>query len=162
GGGGGTIVMRAPAGGAGAGGPGPDIASLSLRQATAQQFTAAEREKAELPRPPEENSEMDVQLRPGLLVESEIIIENIPHTLYVPLQAVFEKAGKTAVFVRAGNRYEQRTVKLGKRTESQVAILEGLRQGDWIALTDMEAGKSKPSKKEKTAPQRAQPAMPKG
>src|SRR5262249_18230144 len=44
GGGGGTIVMRAPAGGAGSGGPGPDIASLSLRQATAQQFTAAERE----------------------------------------------------------------------------------------------------------------------
>ncbi len=103
---------------------------------------------------------MDVLLRPGLLVESEIIIESIPNTLYVPLQAVFEKAGKTVVFARAGKRYEQRAVKLGKRTESQVAVLEGLRQGEWITLTDMEGGKSKPSKKDKAPPQRAQPALP--
>lgn len=150
-----------PSGGPSGGLPAdPDIASLSLRQASAQQFAAEDREKAQLPPPPEESSEMDVLLRPGLLVESEIIIEKIPNTLYVPLQAVFEKGGKTVVFARNGNRYEERTVKLGKRTESQVAVVEGLRDGEWIALSDMEGGRPKPSKKEKAPGPRAQPALP--
>ncbi len=155
--GGGAVIRMGP------GGPGPasDLLSLSLRQASGQQFTAAEREKAQLPQPPEEHSVMDVLLRPGLLVESEIIVEKIPNTLYVPLQAVFEKGGKTVVYARAGSRYLPRTVKLGKRTESQVAIVEGLRQSDVVALADMETGRL-PSKKDKdkgSAP-RSQPALP--
>ncbi len=146
----------------GPGGAPPDIASLSLRQLGGKQFTSEEREKAELPPPPEENSVMDALLRPGLLVESEIIVEKIPNTLYIPQQAVFEKGGKTVVFARVGGRFVPRLVKLGKRTESQVVILEGLREGDAVALADMEEGRV-PSKKDKgPAAPRAQPAMPAG
>jgi HlyD family secretion protein len=154
------VMIQPPGAGGPAAAPGAiDIASLSLRQAGGQQTTAEEREKATLPPPPEENSVMDVLLRPGLLVESEIIIEKIPNAIYVPQQAVFEKAGKTVVFARARNRFEPRVVKLGKRSESQVAIVEGLREGEWISMSDMEAGRS-PSKKDKAAPQRSQPAVP--
>ncbi|HYM11276.1 MAG TPA: efflux RND transporter periplasmic adaptor subunit [Bryobacterales bacterium] len=163
------VTMRAPAGAPppGPGGPpGPagarptDIASLSLHQAVSQKFTAEEREKAELPAPPEEHSVMDVLLRPGLLTEAEIIVEKIPNTLYVPQQAVFDKSGKTVVFARVGSRFEQRVVRLGKRTESQVAILGGLRQGDWIALQDMSAGRPQPSKKQQGPAPKPQPALP--
>ena len=145
----------------GAGGPGgpPDLASLSLRQAAAQQFSAADREKAQLPAAPEEGSVMDVLLRPGLLVESEIIVEKIPNTLYVPQQAVFEKSGRSVVFVRAGTRFDARPVKLGKRSESLVAVLEGVRQGDWIALQDMETG-PQPAKKDKTKDKGKSPSQP--
>lgn len=162
GGGGVSIQIGGAASGAPSGpGAAADLLSLSLRQAASQQFTAEEREKAELPKPPEEHSVMDVLLRPGLLVESEIIVEKISNTLYVPLQAVFEKSGKTVVYARAGNRFPPRTVKLGKRTESQVAIVEGLRETDVVALADMETGRL-PSKKDKdkgSAP-RSQPALP--
>ncbi len=161
---------RGPGGGArGAGGPAgpgepPDLASLSFRQLGSQQFTEAERHKAQLPAAPEEGSVMDVLLRPGLLVEAEIIVEKVPNALYVPLQAVFDKGGRSVVYVRAGTRFEPRTVRLGKRTESQVAIVEGLREGEAIALQDMEAG-PRPSKKSKDKDKdkgKAQPAMPAG
>jgi hypothetical protein len=141
----GMITFQRPGGG----GEAPDLTSMSLRQGASQQFAAADREKAQLPSPPEEGSVMDVLLRPGLLVESEIIVEKIPNTLYVPQQAVFDKGGRSVVFVRAGARYEPRSVKLGKRTESQVAVVEGLREGDWIALQDMETGPQQAPKKTK-------------
>jgi len=131
----GMMVMQGPGGG----GP-PDLTQLSFRQGASQQFSAADREKAQLPAPPEEGSVMDVLLRPGLLVEAEIIVEKIPNTLYVPLQAVYEKGGKNVVYIRAGNRFDARPVKLGRRTESQVAVLEGLREGEAVALQDMETG----------------------
>jgi hypothetical protein len=83
---------------------------------------------------------MDVLLRPGLLVEAEIIVEKIPNTLYVPLQAVYEKGGRNVVYIRAGNRFDARPVKLGQRTESQVAVVEGVREGEAVALQDMETG----------------------
>ena len=147
-GGGPMVMMTAPGGGPPGGAGAPDLASLSFRQMGSQQFTEAEREKAKLPSPPEEGSVMDVLLRPGLLVEAEIIVEKIPNALYVPLQAVFDKGGRNVVFVRAGGRFEPRTVRLGKRTESQVAIVEGLREGESVALQDMETG-PRPSKKSK-------------
>jgi multidrug efflux pump subunit AcrA (membrane-fusion protein) len=161
-------------GGPGPGGPGmmvaggpegpPDLASLSLRQGASQQFSAADREKAQLPAAPEEGSVMDVLLRPGLLVEAEIIVQKIPNTLYVPMQAVFDKGGRTVVFVRNAERFEMRPVKLGGRTESQVTVLEGLREGDSIALQDMEAGPAQPSKKskDKEKGKSSQPALPAG
>ena len=40
--------------------------------------------------------------------------------LHVPRQAVFEKAGKNHVFVKVGDRFEQREVKVTQRTESRV------------------------------------------
>ena len=159
------VIAGGPGGAPAAPGPigpgGADIASLSLRQPAGPKTTAEEREKAQLPAPPEENSVMDVLLRPGLLVESEIIVEKIPNALYVPQQGIFEKAGKTVVYARSGSsgRFEPRVVKLGKRTESQVAILEGLREGEWIALADMEGGRPQPAKKDKNVP-RAQPSLP--
>ncbi|MBI3666873.1 MAG: hypothetical protein HY236_11735 [Acidobacteria bacterium] len=70
---------------------------------------------------------------------------------------------KKVIYVRNGQRFEPRTVKLGKRTESQVAILEGLREGEWIALADPEAGTGQASKKTTARPkQLSVPAGAKG
>jgi hypothetical protein len=151
------------AAGSGAAGPGApiDLSSLSLRQASFQGFTAEDREKAELPEPPGENSVSDVLLRPGLLAEAEIIVAKIPDTLYLPQQAIFERDGKNVVYVRVEDRFEPRAVKLGGRTESQVAVLEGLRDGDTVALIDVEEARtpSKKGKDTKTKPQ-SKPSLP--
>ena len=55
---------------------------------------------AKLPPPPEEDSQFDVLLRPGLLADVEIIVEKIPNAIHVPNQAVFEKEGKLVVYVK--------------------------------------------------------------
>ena len=61
--------------------------------------------------------------------------KEMPDALHVPRQAVFEKNGKTHVFVKTGDRFEQREVKVVQRTESRAAI-EGLPEGTEIALVD--------------------------
>ena len=48
--------------------------------------------------------------------------KEIPDALHVPRQAVFDKNGKNHVFVKVGDRFEQREVKVVQRTESRVAI----------------------------------------
>jgi hypothetical protein len=135
-----------------------EVTSLSLRQGVGQQFTAEDRANAELPRPLEGDALDDAVLRPGLLAEAEIIVEKVPNAIYVPHQAIFEKGDRRVVYVRAGERFEPRTVKLGKRTESQVAVVEGLREGEWIALADPEEASS--SRKEKGSPKSDQPPLP--
>ena len=61
--------------------------------------------------------------------------KEIPGALMLPRQAVFQKAGKTHVFVKTGDRFEQREVKVVQRTESRAA-LEGLAEGTEVALID--------------------------
>ena len=59
-----------------------------------------------------------------------VVIEGkeIPDALHVPRQAVLEKNGKTLVFVKVGDRFEQREVKVEHLTESRAAIA-GLNEG---------------------------------
>jgi HlyD family secretion protein len=106
-------------------------------------FTEADRENAKLPLPPEEDSQLEVLLRPGLLADVEIIIEKIPDAIHIPNQALFEKDGRQFVYVQnlTGNRFEERTVKLAKRSESVLVIVEGLKPGETIALGDPTASK---------------------
>ena len=77
---------------------------------------------AKLPPPPEEDTQLDVLLRPGLLADVEIIVEKIPNAIHIPTQALFEKEGKPIVYVRAGNGWEERPIKLAKRSESTLVV----------------------------------------
>jgi len=61
--------------------------------------------------------------------------KDIPNAIHVPRQAVFDKNGKNYVFVKTGERFEQRDVKVEQRTESRV-VLSGLVEGTEIALVD--------------------------
>ena len=63
--------------------------------------------------------------------------------LQVPLQAVFGKNGKNHVFVKIGERFEQREVKVTHRTESRVVPRRAGR-GTEIALVDPIAARDRP------------------
>jgi hypothetical protein len=112
-------------------------------------FTEAERENAKLPLPPEEDSQLDVLLRPGLLADVEIIVEKIPDAVHIPTQAVFEKNGLQIVYVHnsATNRFEERAIKISKRSESVMVIAEGLKADEMVALSDPFAKKSDKNEK---------------
>jgi HlyD family secretion protein len=119
--------------------------------------TEEERERAKLPPPPEEDSQLQVLLRPGLLTDVEITVEKIPNAIHIPAQGIFEKDGQPAVWVQSGRRFEQRVVKLARRSESTMVIADGLKPGDVIALSDPTA---KPSDKKSGTP--AAPGVPGG
>jgi HlyD family secretion protein len=141
-----------PAGGAAAGGrgggparniPGGDQLEALLRRAGTSRYSDADREKAKLPVPPEQDSQVQVLLRPGLLADVEIEIEKIPSALHLPAQAVFTKNGKPTVFVQQKTgRFEPREVKLVKQSESLMVLASGVEPGDVVALADPTANKS--------------------
>ncbi|MEN6601964.1 MAG: efflux RND transporter periplasmic adaptor subunit [Bryobacteraceae bacterium] len=106
-----------------------------------QQFSAKDMANAQLPPPPEEESQLDVLLRPGLLSDIEIIVEKIPNAIHIPSQALFEREGKLVVFVKTRSGFEQRPVKLARRSESTMVIAEGLKPGEVVAMADPTARK---------------------
>ena len=112
--------------------------------------TDAELENAKLPPPPEEDSGVQVLLRPGLLADVEIVVEKIPNAINIPAQAVFEKEGRPVVFVHSAKGFEERSVKLLRRSESTMVISEGLKAGEVIALSDPTAGTGSKKKGEKS------------
>ena len=88
----------------------------------------------------------DPRLKAGISARVTLDGKEVPGALQVPRQAVFDKNGKNHVFVKTGDRFEQREVKVEQRTESRVAIT-GVPEGTEIALIDPTArpGNTAPS-----------------
>ena len=78
---------------------------------------------------------LDPQLRAGASARVFIEGKEVANVLHVPRQAVFEKNGKNHLFVKVGDRFEPRDVKVVQRTEGRIAI-EGVDEGVEIALVD--------------------------
>ncbi len=133
------------AGGPGAGG------SPMMFAAGLQKFSEADLANAKMPPPPEQDTQFDVLLRPGLLADVEIVVDKVSNAIYVPNQAVFEKDGKPVVYVKTANVFEPRFIKPLKRSESVLIVAEGVQPGEVVALTDPTAKKSdKQSEKQKS------------
>ena len=119
-----------------------------------------ELENAKLPPPPEEDTQFDVLLRPGLLADVQIIVDKIPNAINIPMQAVFEKDGKLTVFVKTAKGFEPRVIKPLKRSETVMTLEGGVQPGDIVALADPTAKKG--DKKEKSGGGGAIGSMPGG
>ncbi len=78
----------------------------------------------------------DGQLRPGMTSVCRIITGRIPDALSIPLQAVFQKDGKTVVYVMHGVKPRMQEVKVGTKSSDKIVILEGLEEGDEVCLRD--------------------------
>ncbi|MEE3259986.1 MAG: efflux RND transporter periplasmic adaptor subunit [Candidatus Latescibacterota bacterium] len=107
-----------------------------------------------------EIEEEDGRLKPGMSATSRVIIETIPPKptaqpdsvqavatdevvaetaplpIYIPLDAIFEKNGRTLVYRVVDGQPEEREVKLGKKNDDFVVVEEGLAPDDRIALRD--------------------------
>ncbi len=85
--------------------------------------------------------EVDPRMKAGASARVTIEGRAIPDALTVPRQAVFQKNGRTQVFVRTGSGFDPREVKVTQRTESR-ALIEGLAEGTEIALVDPHAARA--------------------
>ena len=86
------------------------------------------RVRFELPNP-------GLKLKPGMY-GNVILQTDAAKTLVVPKEAVLETGLRQLVFMDRGEgRYEQRLVKLGRRSQDHVEVMEGLKDGDRIVTS---------------------------
>jgi len=77
----------------------------------------------------------DVSLRPGTTVAIVARGKTVDNVLSLPKHALFEKDGKTHVYVRDGGGFTMTEVKIVHRNESRV-VVEGIEEGAEVALVD--------------------------
>jgi Cu(I)/Ag(I) efflux system membrane fusion protein len=86
------------------------------------------RVRVELPNP-------GLKLKPGMY-GNVIVQTDALHTLVVPKEAVLETGLRQLVFMDRGQgRYDPASVKLGRRSQDLVEVLEGLKEGDRIVTS---------------------------
>ncbi|HVK16672.1 MAG TPA: efflux RND transporter periplasmic adaptor subunit, partial [Fimbriiglobus sp.] len=106
-------------------------------------------------------------LRPGMTAEVKILIKTVPDALTVPVSAVTESGGKHVCYVKTGRGLERREVKVGEGNEQNIQILEGLQDGEEVALdarvraaAEVKAGDGQEKEKEKKDAKPDEPPAP--
>lgn len=82
--------------------------------------------------------ETDAPVSPGDTAHIEILIEEAPDVLAVPVQCVFSRGAQHFVFVRGALSTAPAEVKLGRLTPTMVEITSGLSPGDEVLMAPTE------------------------
>jgi len=78
----------------------------------------------------------DERLKPGMPGSAEIVIENHAGQLLIPVRAGMTQDGKPAVYLQTGDEFIVRAIEVGKRNDTDLVVLTGLKEGDAVALED--------------------------
>jgi len=76
----------------------------------------------------------DDRVIPDLSTSNDVLIDQAQNASLIPLAAVETRDGKSFVRVKRGDQYETREVKLGLSDKIRVAVLQGVREGEEVAL----------------------------
>jgi membrane fusion protein, multidrug efflux system len=77
-------------------------------------------------------------LRPGMFVETAIIVERRTNVPVAPRDAIAERAGRSVVFVLDGQRAVLRNVSLGLGDDERVEVRNGVKPGERIVVRGLE------------------------
>ncbi len=69
-----------------------------------------------------------------MTAEAKVAVGELDNVLIVPVQAIAEHKGDFYAFVLRPGAIELRKVKIGENNETHVQILDGLEEGDQVAL----------------------------
>jgi len=75
-------------------------------------------------------------LKPSMRCRAEILLDRVIEAVYVPIQAVQHQGPQAFVYVRQGSGYAQRAVAVGRSSELNWEILEGLEVGERVLLRE--------------------------
>ena len=81
-------------------------------------------------------NETSKDLLPGLTVSCRIIVDKIEDVLYVPIDAVHTEAGVNFVYKKSGTGFKKTEVETGRSNSDYTIIVNGLEDGDEVALID--------------------------
>lgn len=82
-------------------------------------------------------------LKPSMRCRGEIILGDVEDALSVPIQAVFREGQIAFVYVPKDGGFAPRPVSLGRSSEMEVEILDGLAEGDTVLLRRPKAGETR-------------------
>ncbi len=94
--------------------------------------------------------ELDPRLRPGMSSSIEIVVEELPDALYVPLQSIFLDEGRTVCFVSGDAGVEKRQVQVGQNNSKWVVVEGGLEEGETVLLSQPQGFGLKPALEERS------------
>jgi len=75
------------------------------------------------------------ELRPGMTSNMVITVETLKDVLWVPSQALFERDGRSYVYLQTRNGFVPQDVTLVRRSESQ-AVLSGVKENELVAMSN--------------------------
>jgi RND family efflux transporter MFP subunit len=78
----------------------------------------------------------DQRLRPGMSANARIAVDRQADAVLLPAPALFEKGGRSVVYVQGAWGFQERLVEIGRRTPKQVAVRRGVKPGERVALRD--------------------------
>jgi len=81
-------------------------------------------------------NETDKNLLPGLTVSCRIIIDKLENVLYVPIDAITTETGINYVYKKTGTGFKKTEVETGRSNSDYTVIVNGLDEGDEVALTN--------------------------
>ena len=81
----------------------------------------------------------DERLTPGMTVQVEIVVEKAEAVLYVPVEGVYNRDGKSFCKVRVGEGQTEREVKTGRFSTDFVEVTEGLQENEQVMLDRTDA-----------------------
>ena len=76
----------------------------------------------------------DERLTPGMTVQVEIVVEKAERVIFVPVEGVFNRDGKSYCKVRVGEGQVEREVKTGRFSTDYVEVTEGLKENEQVML----------------------------
>jgi RND family efflux transporter MFP subunit len=80
----------------------------------------------------------DYKLTPGMYADVSLQVQNDPHALTLPLQAINREADKTTVlFVDSQNHVEEREIHTGIEGSNRIQVLSGLQEGDRVVVGNL-------------------------
>ena len=79
-------------------------------------------------------NETDKNMLPGLSVSCRIIIDKLENVLYIPIEAIHNEAGINYVFLKTVSGFKKREIETGRSNSDYSIIVNGLDEGDEIAL----------------------------
>jgi len=74
-------------------------------------------------------------LKPGMSATVEIVTEKMDEKVFIPLESVFGKEGKTIAYVLTSS-WQEREIKVSKSNNNYIVVDEGLSVGEQVALRD--------------------------
>jgi hypothetical protein len=90
----------------------------------------------------------DGGLRPGMSADVKILIRTVENALTVPVQAVTEIDGQHVAYVSTATGIDRRKVKVGESNEQLIQVLEGIQEGERVALDARTRGSAELKRKD--------------
>ncbi len=78
----------------------------------------------------------DPRLKPGMTAQLTVVVDRVPDALTIPVQALFQKSGRSVVYVWEGSKFQDQVIEIGRRNRDRILVAKGLRPGDRVALKD--------------------------